>query len=192
MSVHNVLNDIKFVTMSLADMVTDEKKRIIAAGLASVGDVNGVLGGISDNILKIAQADRKWEPVLDSLSKLHGVLSAVRLPGDFERLASDPIILDLSNLPRLEDKEYEDKFYDLSGIIERLKKIHESEGCESHTDVEVNEEPHEDFNSDVKIARVILVEKVSTHLEKIAYQLGRDGNHEAAYLVERTIREMQS
>jgi len=195
MSVYNVLDNPKFVALSLVDMINDERKRIVASGLASKEDVGLVFGPLSAGVIKVAQANMDWRPVVTTLSQVHDILGEIKLPGDFVRLAADALMLDLGNLPKLEDEEYEKKFYDLSGIIEKLK------GMRPAAEIEVLPEPthehehtHEDLIDDdySKIAQIDLAEQVATHLEKIAYTLGRDGNHSAAYLVERTIRELQN
>lgn len=210
MSFKNILENRDFVAKSLVDMIASEKERIITSGLAPKKDANCAIGHATSGVLKLAEKSRDWRSALYALSYIHNALSAIKIPGDFEKLGSDPLLVDLGNLPIFTEQEYEEKFEDLSGLIDKLKGMTQPEepvppkpeiSEDEHYDEEAyidtlrkeresHEGPHEDFVDDTtKNASVI--DAVSSHLEKIAYNLGRDGHHEAAYLVERTMRDIK-
>lgn len=198
MTVYNVLENPKFVTSSLLKMIQDEGSRISRHGLASEAAVKDTVRAMSANVFKVAVAKRDYRDVIGALSQAHDALSLIKLPGDFECLASDELFLNLGDLPRLDDNEYEEKFYDLGGIIDKLKGAREddseSTGDRSElTLLENNDEPREDFARDTdKIAHMIWLNDVTSRLSKISADLGLINSHGAAYKVERTIREIKN
>lgn len=227
MSVYDVLENPSFVAQSLVDMIANERNRIVASKLVPNDKLKIVVGNAVDGIMKVAKKNNNRSLALLKLSELHDLLKSIRLPGDFEKLAAE------------EDPEGE-KFYDLSGIIKKLKELEKSREDEAEEAEQVEEEayidllrkdqeyhqgPHEDFAKDEgkelpcgckpggcaddadhkctctvecpckqkqKSAQMALAETINNRLEKIAYALGTQGAHDAAYLVERTMRDIKN
>lgn len=190
-----LLEDKNFVTYTLAALVEVERDRIISNGLATKSQLSS-LSDVTEYIVKMAK-NKNTDVLVNSLANLCTMLKSITLPGDFEKYTmggspGDPgekfyIALDLP---------YEgDKFYDLSSLLEGKKE--ECVECEKEQKEEKEkqeekekEDECEDCADDSENVQDILADAVNNHLQKIAESLGDKGDHEAAYLVERTIRSI--
>jgi len=141
------------------------------------------------------------------------LLKSITLPGDFEKYTvGSPGELGEKFYIAI-DLPYEgEKFYDLSSLLEGkgmgrggppssgpnplcpFKEEEEEEKKEEHEHEEEHkhekENECEDCSDDGENVQDILADAVNVHLKKIAELLGRKGDHEAAYMVERTIRSI--
>jgi hypothetical protein len=159
-------------------LVRDEGKRIVASGLASPDEFNGLLKNALREVSNKSDLDKKL--LLDALSTLHNDLLRIKLPGDFKKATAELeeklfIILDL---PEEQDGE---QVYDLSEILNTKEIVIE----------EPKEDGEEKEDEDDSAKDKITADEVINKLQKIAYELGRMGDHEGAYKIERMIRKIQ-
>jgi hypothetical protein len=211
-----LLEDKNFVTYTLAALVEVERDRIVSNGLATESQLSS-LADVTEYMVKMAKS-RRTDILVNSLANLCTLLKSIKLPGDFEKYTVDsPGELGEKFYIALDLPYDGDKFYDLSSILEG-KKEHSEEEEENeeeeiigmgrggpqgsgpnplcphkHKDEEKKdkkEDECEDCTDDGENVQDILAEAVNNHLQKIAESLGDKGDHEAAYLVERTIRSI--
>jgi len=144
------------------------QKKLVAAGFKV--QLDGIFGPKTKaayNAYKAKQAGASKQASTEKCASEEKFYIALDLPYDGEKFH------DLSSLH--EDKEEEPK--ECPECEEREKEEQECEtcGCEESDDITPQE---------------ILVGSTNSLLKKIANKLGDEGNHRAAYLVERTIRSI--
>jgi len=167
-----LFNDREFVAKALMDIVRDEGERIVASNLATKEQLHSLL---MPAIKKAMKYGNQKDVIINALSDLHEKLSAVKLSGDFEKCAIDPFY-DFSGLPDLTPKSDEER------LQYKLPEPNDSDEEDKEED-EKDEDPHED---------IVLEGSVSTMLKKLAKMLADQNNHQAAYLVERAIRNINT
>lgn len=101
--------------------------------------------------------------VLGKLTDLHNGLNSIRLPGDFEKAT----------------KSANQQLLDIIGL-EPLSETDTVTEPEMQADVEDEDNGSEDIKA------------ICSVLERITYELGKNGRHEAAYLVERTLYKIEA
>ena len=109
----------------------------------------------------IAKETNRPNMLLDTLSVYHKILSAIKLPGDFKEIST----------------EVGSKEESKNKLDEVLEDVNKKE----------DENKEEGFSEEYEI----VVAEVINRLEKIAYNLGSRGNHDAAYMVERCVNEIK-
>jgi hypothetical protein len=191
-----LLENKNFVTYTLAGLVEVERDRILSTGLATESQLSS-LADVTEYMVKMAKSGNT-DVLVNTLANLCTSLKHVQLPGDFEKFAEEEfyIVLDLP----YEDEE------EVIGMgrggppgsgpnpkcplkeKEEEKEEEEEEEEEEHHKHE-HEEECEDCD-DTIVAQEVLAESVNNLLIKIANVLGDKGDHEAAYMVERTIRSI--
>ena len=168
-------------------VIEDEKKRISGSKLANKEQWSLFFKPIRAAIIKGAEKSRDWRSTINQLANLHNLLKTIKLPGDFEKYASDEKFYVALDLP------YEgEQLYDLSSLLKGKGARDENED-EKEEEEEKNEERHSDecmLCTESDNSEQILAIAVNKYLTKIAHELGNNGNHEAAYLVERTIQKL--
>lgn len=198
MSIGNgILGDKKFVVKSLMALVGDEGQRIMSLGLASREELNDLLKPTIQRVIKKAGVSpESMDVLLGILSDLHTKLASVKLPGDFSVVAAEEKFYEALDVPYTGEK-----FYDLSSLKEKpdvepegeLKEPEEEELKEILEEYIEKEKPgaEEDHAEDCG-CMYCFTSVIGTYLKKLAYSLGSSGDHEAAYLVERTIYSIQN
>ena len=173
MSVKNeLLENEDFVASALKSLIKQEFERVIETGLVSKADCFNFI----DKYKNIEQDGLK------SFLAIYTTLSKVKLAGD---------------------KLEEEPFYDLKNVFEKIKEIKKESPEEAK---ECSCEPGQCVGTDcpcqddcqckspkhlmVKLEQLDVL--ISEQLEKIAYSLGKNGDHETAYLVERTLKNIKS
>lgn len=167
-----LIDNREFFTGTLLSLISDEGKRICKSKLASQKEVNKFL------YYSIKEGN--------DLGALHLKLSSVKLPGDFNIIAESRLLTksDLLGLDDLE-KSFEDECPE-----EKEEATEALEALEEHIS-EDKEQHAEDCACDGCVeSEMTLATAVNDQLAKIAYSLGCGGNHEAAYLVEKTIESI--
>ena len=194
MSIENgILGDKKFVVKSLMALVRDESQRIMSLGLASHKELDNLIQPTVQHIIKKAGTNpNSIDVLLGILSDLHTKLASVKLPGDFSVVAADESFYNSLDVPYTGEKSY-----DLSNLKEEpsadpeedSKEPEEKELEETLEEYIATEEldVEEDHAEDCGGCMYCFTSAVNTCLKKIAHSLGSSGNHQAAYLVERTI-----
>ncbi|KKK48151.1 hypothetical protein LCGC14_3148010 [marine sediment metagenome] len=162
--------DNEYILKSMLASVRDEGGRIVSLGLASTDDVKQLIEPALHIAIKLATDVHDQTIVMNTLTDLHKDLSAVFLPGDFEKIADDEQE-QLRQLLELQPEKSEEPEVEL----------------EEESDESFEEEPADDQNIEEET-----IDVVYSTLEGIAYNLGKTGNYEAAYLVERKMREFES
>lgn len=178
----NLFDNPSQLMKELFSMIDDEKKRMYSNKLVSNEQWASFYGQLSDAIYKNAK-DKNLDAVIDNLFGIHNILKSVKLPGDFEKRALEKFYITL-------DIPYED--YMFSDIDKETgEKENECPECEKEDECPECEKEDEKCMDCVDIdAQEVLAESVNNILQKIADSLGRNGNHDAAYLVERTIHSI--
>lgn len=182
------------------DMIRNEKDRIVSMGLATNGDLKRLIDPI------IQQANN--ETLLVVLNNLYNNLKSICLHGDFEKLSSknnlmeslfgddEPIGIGRRGPPGsgpnpkcpLKKKKEED-----SEKESKDKKDSDKESEKDEDDArtpEITSGAEEAVEEGLATPESGLVTIYST-LENMAYRLGTIGNHETAYKIERTIRNIK-
>lgn len=187
-----LIEDRHFLVQALAGLVEIEQQRIVKGGIATKSQLKS-LSSIASYLVDLAKKQQKTSVPLNTLANLCTMLKSIQLPGDFEKytIGSGPGDLGEKFYIAL-DLPYEgEQFYDLSSI---LKKRDEKE--EDKDEEEKNEKESEECECDCGCMECsasdkteLVINAVSKCLHKIARSLGDSGNHEAAYLVERTIQK---
>ena len=186
---NGILGDKNFVIKSLMALVGEESQRIMSLGLATHKELDDILEPTVQYAIKKAGLNsNSVDVLLGILSDLHTKLASVKLPGDFSAIAADEKFYKAIDIPYKGEK-----FYDIPGskkqeenLDTELEEKELEEVLEEY--IESEEEQHtEDCNCMYCFTSII-----NTCLKKLAYSLGSSGNHEAAYLVERTIHSIQN
>ena len=196
-----------YLLKSIRELVQDETKRVLSLGLASSNDVeklaNHRLKGVTEESAFLA-----------ALGALHADLRTVYLPGDFEKLA-----ITFEELEEFVDNpEESEKEEEISEELEKAKegfreevkeeaKQEEAAECEkcAGRGFTMNPEvarlgPAADWYVDCpecggtkkSRSRMASLSKICTALADEAYHMGRVGDHDGAYRVERLIGVIQS
>ena len=202
------LTDRNYLLQSLGNLIDEEGSRIISQGLASKIETTRLLDDVKLSIIKHIKVSNPSRPsddvratdeILSSMAFLHRHLSAIKLPGDFQKIAHD--VEDAFAIVELDIPAKDLQFEDVGPKHERALKVPEEK-------IEKTIEPDLEHATDTKCPSCgeklsLVPEKlddepkkshamVLERLEKIAYDLGQAGKHEAAYMVERTIHELEA
>jgi hypothetical protein len=173
----------EYLAKLFLSLIREEGNRIMSLGLAKNEDLTKLVDSSITLAIKNIKKDNP-DSLLNVLSILHDKLSSVKLPGDFIKVACDmqdklivifeipeeEHILDVSvpaeekGVKKVVEKEYEDK--DGKKIVEKTEGI-------------VDDKDDEE------------IKKVVAELEEISYKLGKQGKHNAAYEIDRTIRDLE-
>lgn len=161
-----------------ADLINDEQKRILSSGLAT----EEMLSDFFTNYINNADSS------IECLAKIHAQLQSIKLPNDFRKMAADEKFYQSVKAPYKGEK-----FYDLSSlkpdVDAKLEKQLEKALKEYIETEEVEEDHLEDCACDS--CDDVIATTINRQLEKIASSLGARGQHEAAYLIEKTIRSIR-
>lgn len=175
----------------ISSLINDEGRRIVASGLASKEEMQKFLNAYI-NALRSRIVDGK-EVHGNYLSGLHLQLKAVKLPGDFKALSADEKFYEALDIPYTGEK-----FYDLSSLKEKKEEPKVEKLQEALEEfVEEDKEQHlEDCACDGCMDNMIksqmaLAQSVNDHLAKIAYHFGVQGDHDTAYMIEKTMRSIK-
>jgi hypothetical protein len=153
----------EYTLKSIISLVCDENDRIVSLGLATHDDLRKLyVPVLRKAIEKTSDNVRDKSAITNALALLHNDLKSVSLPGDFEKIAE---LLGSSPFDVSEDEGEEEM----------------KEEMEEKLDEYLQDEEEDDMTEDL----------LST-LGNIAYDLGKSGDHEAAYLIERKIRKMKT
>lgn len=175
-----LLENKNFVTYTLAGLVEVERDRILSSELATKSQLSS-LSDVTEYMVKMAKS-QNTDVLVNSLANLCTLLKSIQLPGDFERYAEQEEFYIALEIP------YEDeKPCDLSLQKDDKKECPECPECKKENKEEDDDDCMECEDTD---AQEVLAESVNVLLRKIANSLGDKGDHEAAYLVERTIRSI--
>jgi len=165
------------------ELVSDEGKRIISLKLASRDELNDLLEPTIESAMKKASANTdSLDVLLGILSDLHLKLAAIKLPGDFAKFAADEKFYEALDIPYKGEPFYQ--------VPEKKKPEPSEEDIEEEAQEKLEEYIESEEEGTEEIEKV--VSAVSNYLEKLAYGLGREGNHEAAYAIERTIHSIRT
>jgi hypothetical protein len=196
----NLLEDKHFLLQALAGLVTIERDRIISTGLARESQLNS-LADVMEYLTKLGKKYPKSNIPLNTMANLCTVLKSVVLPGDFENCTfggADGVMGDESGFYIALDLPYEgEQFYDLSSVLKK-DKGEDKDKDEECPECEEEEEGKEDDADDTCYctacssdqANKVLVASVGKYLKKVSEVCGKSGRHDAAYLIEKTIRSM--
>jgi hypothetical protein len=189
MNIHNALLENKnFVTYTLAGLVEVERDRILSTGLATPNQLSS-LSDVTEYMVKMAKSGNT-DVLVNSLANLCTLLKSIKLPGDFEKYTiGSPSGLGEEFYIALDLPYDGEKFHDLSSITKDKEDDGEEECVECEKESK-EEDKCEDCADDSENVQDILADAVNVHLKKIAEALGDKGDHEAAYLVERTMRSI--
>ena len=186
----NLLENKHFLLQALAGLIEIERERILKSGLATEAQLNALTDSM-EYLTKLGKKYPKSNVVLNTMANLCTELKSIQLPGDFEKRAAEEKFYIALDLP------YEgEQFYDLSSIL-KDKKLKEEieeelEEVEKEECVECEKEKKEEEEIEREAAQKILADAVNKHLISIAHILGNKGEHEAAFLVERTAQKIQT
>lgn len=151
-------------------LVRDESDRIVSLGLAECDVMKDFVESELREVIKCADGDKVV--VLGKLTDLHSDLNAIRLPGDFEKTTA-PTNQQLREAIGLELPPE---------VI--TDSIDPSDTLAVEALADDDEEDEEDGSEEIKA--------ICSVLDKITYDLGKQGSHEAAYLVERVKFNIES
>ena len=168
------ITDKQYLLQSMAGLVRDENARIVSLGLATPDEAKKLIESVQSALLS-DHLDVGPDTIINALAFVHHNLSTVKLPGDFQKVACG--------------------MQDAFCIVVDIPVEKEVAKIETPQEGIIVIEP-KDEKEDKKSKKKEKIEKVKAsiieRLEKIAYGLGQKGGHEAAYAVERTIRELES
>ena len=163
---NELLTNKDFISKTLKSLIEQEFARIVNAGLVSKDECFNFLD-------KVAAKDNDQNPLL----RIYSAFSNIKLAGD---------------------KLEEDKFYDLTSIMGKLKTEKPEKECECVPGECVGSDCPCEENCDCKNPKRLLVvlkkmeSLIGAELEKIAYRVGRTGDHKTAYKIEKTLREIRT
>ena len=184
------LTDKTYILQSLMGLIRDENVRIVNQKLATPDEAHKLTYDVSTSIAHNIQSPNVVaDDLVTPLSMFHRHLATVKLPGDFQKVAAD--LQDTFSIV-LEPIPMED--VDCERAVEKTEKPLPEHDLESSTNthcpscgVGLALVPEELDDTPKKSHAEILA-----RLEKIAYNLGQAGKHEAAYLVERTMHDLEA
>jgi len=154
----------EYLLKSMMSLVRDESNRIVSLGLATHDVLKAFVETPLHNAIKRVSEDNEDKSVvLKALTDLHNNLNDIRLPGDFEKISSS----------------VEHQLYAAMDV-----EMPETDETNSTDVVADDVDDYSDDSNDEEIKAICSV------LDHITYELGKKGNHEAAYLVERTLRKI--
>jgi hypothetical protein len=155
----------EFLAKSLISLVRDEGNRIVKANLATYDNVKSLVQPALE--LTIDNINIYGSGViLNTLSVLHNELRAVKLPGDFHKVSGN--IKEQFKIILGYEQELEDDI-----ILDDIKII-------------------EDTHDTSIIAQNNIKKEILRRLSNIVYELGLNGNHKVAYLIERKMHEIEN
>ena len=159
----------EYLLKSMMSLVRSEGKRIVSLGLATEEEVKGFVDPAIRGVLdKFSSSQVDKNVVLGTITDLHQILQSIKLPGDFEQ----------STLP---DDEKICAVIEVDIPVEEVEIVKEDDD----EDKEETECVLEKDNNDDQ-----MITAICSFLENMVYKLGKEGNHNAAYLVERTMRKI--
>ena len=163
------ITDKEYILRSFIELVRDENSRIVSQRLATSEEAKKLIDSISTAMVQNISTPYD---LIEPLAYVHRNLASVKLPGDFEKVACGmqdafSIVLDVP----VQD-EIAEVVSPQAGVLV----------------VEEDEEKKDEKKEKKKKVKSMVLER----LEKIAYSLGNKGQHEAAYVVERAMRELES
>lgn len=166
------ITDKQYLLQSLAGLVRDENTRIVSLGLATPDEAKKLIESVHSTLVD-KHIDAGADAIIDALAFVHRNLSAVKLPGDFQKAACG----------------IQDAFcivLDIPVTEETMEVAPPQEGV-------LVIEPKKDEDKEKKDEEKEKIKaEIINKLEKVAYSLGQKGAQEAAYAVERTIHELES
>lgn len=189
----SIFENKRFTANALLDLIKEESDRIAQNNLCDDDLRSKMLNILNAAIAKSIASKDRYGTAASLFSEIHKRLSAVKLPGDFKKYASDEEFLLILDLPidgdlesLLGDSDVDIKTVDEKDCIECEKEKKEDneneEECKDCEDCDCEEDT---------MAQSVLADAVNKRLGKIAYMLGSQGKHDAARLVERTIQIME-
>lgn len=174
--------DYEYVLKSMLASVRDEGNRVVSLGLATHDDLKGLIEPTIQSAIKRATDGIHDKAILmNTLTDLHRNLSSVFFPGDFEKIASNEQE-QLKDLLGLQDEE----------PVAKPEENQDEELDTESSESESFEEERTGLPDEQNVKEKNPMEVVYSTLEHISYKLGKTGDHEAAYLVERKMREIES
>ena len=171
--------DNKYLLKTFASIVNGEGKRIVLLGLATDDAVRGF---VEPSLRTTIESTDDISIIISALAEIGNDLKSVCLPGDFEKITAGKKkafydIIGISQNNDDDDDEEEDE--------EKPKKKEKSK------DKEDKKEEEEDDVEDIEII-YSFVSPIVNLLQKMAYNLGNQGNHKAAYAIERKIDKIEA
>lgn len=158
----------EYLFKSIMSMIKEEGDRIVSMGLVKKDVLRNKVDGKLADIVSEAGSNQKL--MLERLSDLHSSLSEISLPGDFDEFGKASITEQLSDLVRSGPEQEDD--------VGQCK-------CAEPEDTTVNSDNDED-----KAKELEMFATINSTLESILYKLGKSGDHNAAYLVERAMHRI--
>lgn len=154
----------EYLLKSMMSLVRDESDRIVSLGLAEHDVLKRFVESELHGVINRADGDKGV--VLGKLTDLHNGLNSIRLPGDFEKAtkSANQQLLDIIGLEPLSETDTED--------------------TATEPAPQADAEDEDNGSEDIKA--------ICSVLERITYELGKNGRHEAAYLVERTLYKIEA
>lgn len=184
-----------FVVQSFMKLIIDETDRILAQNLADNETIKtSVSKHLADAMVKVP-SDRP--AALTALSDLHQNLKDVKLPGDFDKLSMEIMLLEPMGDEsmgegcgcEMKEEEEEPCMCEPGGCGEDA--AHDCPcppDCECKSEDEALDYPvSEEGSGPEGLSNMVL-----GRLEDIVYKLGRNGHHSAAYEIERAIETIVS
>lgn len=169
--------DNKYLLKTFALIVNSEGKRIVSLGLATNDAVRGF---IEPSLRTTIESTDDITIIINVLAEIGNELKLVCLPGDFEEIivGRKKAFYNMIGISQNNDDEDEEE-------EEKPKKK------EKPKDKEDKKEEEEDDVEDTEVV-YSFVSPIVNLLRKMAYNLGNQGNHKAAYAIERKINKIES
>lgn len=160
----NLLENSHFVNSSLKSFIEDEIKRIVNSGLLTKSECSNFINKVAGDV---EQNDA------NKLLKILNAFSNIKLSGDkLEEIKMDSGELAEKILEKFNESREEAKADDKKDC-----------GCDGECDCE---------ERNPMVIRIVKLEEITNKLEKIAYGIGRTGDHETAYIIEKAIKEIKN
>lgn len=176
-----LLDNLPFVARSFVELIVTEGDRISSQGLA---DYTKVKDAISTHLSEaLCNVSNDQHAALTTLSDLHNDLVNIKLPRDFEKFA-DTMQQYKAKKSELE-KAKQEVMKELNTPEQQLAK--DEPPCECTGDKDCKCGPDCKCRQEEEIVDS-LAHTVLKRLERIAYELGKNGHHRAAYAIEKKMR----
>lgn len=185
MALFDELNKNKdFTINAMAHLINDERVRIVKSKLAKKEDVQNLLDDIFAKRLEYHKGETHNTMII------YDYLHSIRLPGDLQKTAHE--FYEALDIP------YEgEKFYELPHKKQEKDEDNKEEAAEKLEsalekyieETEESEEHAEDCLCDKCMDT--WASNLTNSLQKVACSAGQKGNHEAAYAIERLIRQIK-
>jgi ribosomal protein S27AE len=190
------LTDKTYILQSLMELIRDENIRIVAQRLATSDEAHKLTKDVSTSIARQIQSPNVVTgDLVAPLSLFHRNLAAIKLPGDFQKVAADLQDTFSIILEPLSEHELETEINPCPSCgKEKAPAEHKPDSktnihCPScGAGVALALIPEDELDPEPKQKHAAILAR----LEKIAYNLGQAGKHEAAYLVERTMHDLEA